>query len=57
MQCHIHKVQNLAESIMAPGFWAEHISALIAFAKSLQEANRMRELREKLRLAFSDRLR
>ena len=55
-QCDIQKLANLMEDMVAPQDVQSDISALLAFAMSLDAGNMMREFREDLRLALSARL-
>jgi len=55
-QCDIHKTSNRVDDATKLPAWQHHIGALIAFAKSLENANAMRQYREALRLALAARL-
>lgn len=56
-QCDIHKVSNrIDDATPPPRVWQYHVSSIIAFAKSLEQANSMRMFRESLRLALAARL-
>ena len=55
-QCDIHNLSNRIDDAVEPPAWQHHVSALIAFAKSLGNANAMRQFREALRLVLAARL-
>ena len=55
-KCLIHATSNRTDDALGPSQVQSHFSSLIAFAKSLQDGNTMREFRESLRLALGARL-